>query len=309
MLPMHVYNPLPNSLDIGPLSIAFYALAILTGVIIAVVLGIKEGEKIGISQDIIYDGIIWILPLAILGSRLYYVIFEWERYRGDFLRMIDLRQGGLAIHGAFITAVIAVVFYARWKKFDLLKALDIVAPGFLVAQAMGRWGNFFNQEAHGYVVGNLTGNMPNLSLDEQRAFLSGTLRLPNFIVNNMYFPGPSGLNYYHPTFLYESLWNLTGFALILVLRRTKLIRSGDLIGLYLIWYSIGRFFIEGIRTDSLYFGSSNIRTAQVISLLSIAVGIGVIGLNWFFFKRPKYATVLSENSLTQNLVSQKSKRK
>jgi phosphatidylglycerol---prolipoprotein diacylglyceryl transferase len=291
---MHVYNPLPNSLDLGPISIAFYALAILTGVMVALYLGLKESEKIGLNPDLIYDGIIWILPLAILGSRLYYVIFEWDRYRGDLARIFNFAEGGLAIHGAFLTAVVAVVIYARIKKFDLLKALDLVAPGFLVAQAFGRWGNFFNQEAHGFVIGNLTNNQPNLSLDEQRAFLETTLRLPKFIVDNMYLQGPSGLNYYHPTFFYESMWNLTGFGLMLILRRTKLIRSGDLIGIYLIWYSIGRFAIEGMRTDSLYFGTSNLRTAQVVSILSVLAGITVIGLNWFFFKRPKYADVLNE---------------
>lgn len=291
---MHIYNPLPNSLDLGPISIAFYALAILTGVMVALYLGLKESEKIGLNPDLLYDGIIWILPLAILGSRLYYVIFEWDRYRGDFAQIFNFAEGGLAIHGAFLTAVVAVVIYARIKKFDLLKALDLVAPGFLVAQALGRWGNFFNQEAHGFVIGNLTNNQPNLTLDEQRAFLETTLRLPKFIVDNMYLQGPSGLNYYHPTFFYESMWNITGFGLMLVLRRTKLIRSGDLIGIYLIWYSVGRFVIEGMRTDSLYFGESNLRTAQVVSILSVLAGIAVIGLNWFFFKRPKYADVLNE---------------
>lgn len=291
---MHAYNPLPNSLDIGPISIAFYAIAILTGVIVALWLGSKEGEKIGIDPQIIFDGIIWILPLAILGSRLYYVIFKWDVYRNNLGRIFNLAEGGLTIHGAFLTALVAVIIYARLKKFDLLKALDLMAPGFLVAQAFGRWGNFFNQEAHGFVIGNLTNNRPNLSLDEQRAFLENTLRLPRFVVDNMYIQGPSGLNYYHPTFLYESLWNLTGFGLMLVLRRTKLIRSGDLVGIYLIWYSVGRFFIEGMRTDSLYFGQSNLRTAQVISILSILAGFVVIGLNWFYFKRPKYAEVLAE---------------
>ena len=291
---MHAYNPLPNSINIGPLSIAFYAIAILTGVIVALRLGAKEGAKIGIDPQIIYDGIIWILPLAILGSRLYYVIFKWDVYRNNIGRIFNFMEGGLAIHGAFLTALVAVIVYARLKKFDLLRALDLMAPGFLVAQAFGRWGNFFNQEAHGFVIGNLTNNMPNLTLDEQRAFLEGTLRLPRFIVNNMFIQGPSGLNYYHPTFLYESLWNLTGFAAILFLRRTKWIRSGDLIGIYLIWYSIGRFFIEGMRTDSLYFGQTTIRTAQVISILSIVGGFVIIGLNWFIFKRPFYHEVLSE---------------
>lgn len=303
---MHVYNPLPNSLDIGPISIAFYALSILAGVVVAVWLGGKEAKRIGLDPQIIYDGIIWIVPLAILGSRIYYVIFKWDVYRGQIGRIFNIAEGGLAIHGAFLTALVAVILYARVKKFDLLKALDLMAPGFLVAQAFGRWGNFFNQEAHGFVIGNLTNNSPNLSLDEQRAFLEGTLRLPQFVVNNMYIQGPSGLNYYHPTFFYESLWNLTGFGLMLILRRTKWIRSGDLVAIYLIWYSVGRFFIEGMRTDSLFFGQTNLRTAQVISILSIIAGFLVIGLNMYYFKRPKYADVLDQ---PEPKTAQKSKSK
>lgn len=289
----HVFDPLRNSFDLGPLTIYFYSLAILTGVLVALYLAIKEGEKIGIKGDYILDGIIIILPLAILGARLYYVIFEWQRYAGDLGRIFNFREGGLAIHGAFIVAVVAAYVYTRYRKLDFFKVLDLIAPGFLVAQAIGRWGNFFNQEAHGFVIGNTTNGVANLTLDNQRAFLEG-LQIPNFIVDNMYLQGPSGLAYYHPTFLYESLWNLVGFGIMLILRRTKLIRSGDLVGVYLIWYSVGRFFIEGMRTDSLYFGNSEIRTAQVISLLMVLLGAVILVLNRTVFKRPNYSDVLTE---------------
>lgn len=283
----HVFDPLNNSISIGPLDIYFYSLFILLGVLIALYLGIKEGEKIGIKGDYILDGIIIILPLSILGSRLYYVAFEWDRYAGDLARIFAFREGGLAIHGAFIVAVISAYVYTRYRKLDFLKVLDLVAPGFLVAQALGRWGNFFNQEAHGYVIGEATNGTPNLSLDAQRAFLE-QFGIPDFIVDNMYLQGPSGLAYYHPTFLYESIWNIVGFAIMLVLRRTRLIRSGDMVAIYLIWYSVGRFFIEAMRTDSLYFGDTNIRTAQVISVVSILVGAGILVLNRTLFKRPNY---------------------
>lgn len=287
----HVFDPLNNSISIGPLDIYFYSLFILLGVLIALYLGIKEGEKIGIKGDYILDGIIIILPLSILGSRLYYVAFEWDRYAGDLARIFAFREGGLAIHGAFIVAVVSAYVYTRYRKLDFLKVLDLVAPGFLVAQALGRWGNFFNQEAHGFVIGQATNGTPNLSLDAQRAFLE-QFGIPNFIVDNMYLQGPSGLAYYHPTFLYESLWNLVGFAIMLILRRTRLIRSGDMVAIYLIWYSVGRFFIEAMRTDSLYFGDSGIRTAQVISILSILAGAGILVLNRTVFKRPNYQDVL-----------------
>ncbi len=291
---MHVFDPLRNSIAIGPIEIYFYSLFILLGVLIALYLGIKEGEKIGIKGDYILDGIIIILPLSILGARLYYVIFEWERYAGDFARIFAFREGGLAIHGAFIVAVISAYVYTRIRKLDFLKVLDLVAPGFLVAQALGRWGNFFNQEAHGYVIGESTNGVPNLDLDTQRAFLE-QFGIPDFIVDNMYLQGPSGLAYYHPTFLYESLWNIVGFVIMLVLRRTRLIRSGDMVAVYLIWYSVGRFFIEALRTDSLYFGDSGIRTAQVISIISVLIGAAILVLNRTVFKRPNYADVIVQD--------------
>jgi phosphatidylglycerol:prolipoprotein diacylglycerol transferase len=133
-----------------------------------------------------------------------------------------------------------------------------------------------------------------LNLDEQREFLSGTLKLPDYITNNMYLQGPDGLNYYHPTFLYESVWNILGFVIILILRRTKLTRTGDMIGFYLIWYSVGRFFIEGMRTDSLYIGSTELRTAQIISLLMIAGGMVFLVINRTIFKQPKYFEAIAE---------------
>lgn len=290
----HVFDPLRNSISILSIDIYFYSLLILTGVLIALYLGIKEGQKLGIKQDDILDGIIIILPLAILGSRLYYVIFEWNRYKDNLGSIFAFREGGLAIHGAFIVAIIGAYVFTRIKKMDLFRVLDLIAPGFLVAQALGRWGNFFNQEAHGFIIGNETNGVPNLSLDEQRAFLEETLRLPDFITNNMYLQGPTGLGYYHPTFFYESLWNITGFVIMLVLRRTKLLKSGDLIGFYLIWYSVGRFFIESMRTDSLYVGNTGLRAAQIISILMILLGIAVFVLNRTLFKRPNYHEILEE---------------
>lgn len=289
---MHIFDPLPNSINIGPLTLYFYSLMILSGVLVALYLGLKEGEKLGIDKDIILDGIIIILPLAILGTRIWYVMFSWDQFRDDLGRIFRINEGGLAIHGGFIVAVIATYVYTRIRKVDLFRAVDLVAPGFLVAQALGRWGNFFNQEAHGFVIGQSTNGTPNLSLDQQRAFLSETLRLPNFITNNMYLRGPVGLQYYHPTFLYESLWNLVGFALILVLRRTKFMRSGEMLAVYLIWYSVGRFTIESMRTDALFIGNTNLRIAQVVSLTMILLGIAWIAALRFVIKRPTYREVL-----------------
>lgn len=292
---MHVFDPIsPVFLDLGFITWYKYSVMIMTGLIIAIILGLREGKKLGITSEHILDGVLIIVPLSIVGTRLWYVIFEWERYAWDFLAIINIADGGLAIHGGFITAFVSAYFYTKKKGINLFSAFDIMAPGFLIAQAFGRWGNFFNQEAHGGVIGGTLNGDAILSLDAQRAFLSDTLHLPNFITNQMYLIGPDGLNYYHPTFLYESLWNITGFIIMIVLRRTKLIRRGDLLPVYLIWYSVGRFFIEAMRTDSLYIGNTGLRTAQIISLLMIAGGVALLILTRTIWPQKKYSEVLQE---------------
>lgn len=295
---MHVFDPIPNIfLDLGIIVWYKYSVMILLGIIAAVVLGIQEGKKIGITANEILDGVIVIVPLSIVGTRLWYVAFEWDQYKNDLIRIIQITDGGLAIHGGVITAFVCVYFYTKFKKINFLKAFDLVAPGFLIAQAFGRWGNFFNQEAHGGVIGGVVNGNPVLSLDSQRSFLIDTLHLPNYITNNMYLIGPDGLNYYHPTFLYESVWNLSGFIILLLLRRTKLIRTGDLLPIYLIWYSVGRFFIEAMRTDSLYIGNTGLRTAQITSLILIAGGIAFMLFNHLVLKTKHYYKALEENAL------------
>ena len=292
---MHVFDPIPNVfLDLGFITWYKYSVMIMSGILVAAILGLREGKKIGINSDIIIDGILIIVPLSIAGTRLCYVIFEWERYAWDIIKIINIADGGLAIHGGFITAFISAYFYTKWKKVSMFGAFDIMAPGFLVAQAMGRWGNFFNQEAHGGVIGGTLNGDNLLGWDQQREFLSGTLRLPDFITNNMFLYGPDGLNYYHPTFLYESLWNITGFIIMLILRRTKLTRQGEFLAFYLVWYSVGRFFIEGMRTDSLYIGNTGLRTAQIISLLMIVGGIALIVVLRKVIKTKKYYVVLEQ---------------
>lgn len=256
-------EPLKNiAIDLGPIQIAWYSIFILSGALLAMYLGIREGKRLGISSDFIIDLVLYGIPISVVGARIYYVIFEWSNYKNDLISVLYIHEGGLAIHGAFITAIIWGYFFAKHNNVNFLKLLDLGAVGFLIAQAIGRWGNFMNQEAHGGVV-------PGVTLDEQRAFLDQTLHLPKFITNQMYIDGA----YYHPTFLYESIWNIIGFTILLILRRTKLPWIGDQILFYLIWYSTGRFFIEGMRTDSLYVGS--LRMAQLISIVFILIGLGL----------------------------------
>lgn len=294
---MHVYQPISEVfIDFGIFEWQKYSLMILLGLAIAIILGIKEGKKLGISGDTIIDGALVVVPLSILGTRLWYVAFEWDNFyvSGDvgetLFNIMNITSGGLAIHGGFLTALVSVIVYCKIKKINVFKVFDLMAPGFLIAQAFGRWGNFFNQEAHGGVIGGAD----NLTLNEKREFLSETLHLPDYITNNMYLKGPDGLDYYHPTFLYESIWNVVGFIIVLILRRTKLTRTGDMIGFYLIWYSVGRFFIEAMRTDSLYIGDTGLRAAQITSLLMIVGGIVFLVINRTIFKQPKYFESLAE---------------
>lgn len=283
----------------GGRAIFFYSFFIMVGIFVALALGLKEIKRVGMKKDDLIDGFLWIVPVSILGARLWYVVFELDQfiYGGFFpslLRVIGFSSGtldfssfglaGLAIHGAFFVAVICAVLYTRKRKMDLFKVLDIVAVGFIIAQAFGRWGNFFNQEAHGGIVGGSVNGVMNLSVEEQFNFLRYTLHLPEFVVNNMYIT--RGLHsvtvepftgYYHPTFFYESMFNLLGFAIMLVLRRWKKIHFGELLSFYLIWYGGLRIFIESMRTDPLVFNflGMTLKSATVTSVLMILAGVGL----------------------------------
>lgn len=241
----------PVAIQLGPFPIRWYGIFIGLGIVIAYILAVREGKRRGLEEDIFTDLLLIAAPIAIICARLYYVIFEWDYYRVNPGKIFAIWEGGLAIHGALIGAVVTAVIYCRKKKVSFWKIADIAAPSLIIAQAIGRWGNFMNQEAHGGPV--------------TREFLEG-LHLPEFIINQMYIDG----TYYHPTFLYESLWNILGFIILLLLRKVNL-KQGEIFLSYLIWYSIGRYFVEGLRTDSLMF--FDFRVAQ---LLSIGLIIGSI---------------------------------
>ncbi len=297
-------EPLNNEISIFGLTIAYYAISIALGIFIAVFLGLKEGEKIGLKKDDILDGVLYTVPLAIVGARIYYIIFSWNDTNWTLLKMLGLDGNGLsglAIHGGIIASAIFIYFYTKRKKMNIFKVGDITAVGFLVAQACGRWGNFFNQEAHGGVIGGVdeTG-AALLTLDEQRETL---WYLPRFIKDQMFITRGGSTApidaYYHPTFLYESVWNLIGFALALYLRRTKKIDIGDILCGYFIWYGVGRFFIEMARTDALMMFDL-IKVAQLISLIMIVVGVAGLILKRKFLKLPKYYEVLEEFITTED---------
>ncbi len=247
----------PVFLELGPLTIYWYGVIIATGAFIGVYLATKESDRFGLEKDLFVDLIVFALPIAVLFARIYYVIFEWEQYAdGPWWKVFAVWEGGLAIHGALIGSVLTAIVFARVKKVSFWQIADIAAPSLILGQAIGRWGNFMNQEAHGGPVSEATYN-------------NFHQYLPDFIMNQMCIDGI----YYHPTFLYESFWNVLVFMLLLVLRRKNPLR-GEVFLTYVMAYSFGRFFIEGMRTDSLYiFGQ--LRTAQFISVLLIVVAIGL----------------------------------
>ncbi len=229
----------PIAFTIFGVDVRWYGIFMASGILIASFILMKLSEKKGYSNDLIYDLILVIVPSGIIGARTYYVIFEWDNYKGDFYKIINLRGGGLAIHGAIIAGLLSAYIYCKIKKINFLEILDMAAPGIILAQAIGRWGNFANSEAHG-----------------------GPTDLPWAIV-------VEGQKV-HPTFLYESLWNFMVFILLMYLYKRKKF-DGQIFLNYAILYSLARFFIEGLRTDSLMWGS--IRVAQFISVVIILVSL------------------------------------
>ncbi|MEJ9280611.1 prolipoprotein diacylglyceryl transferase [Ureibacillus thermosphaericus] len=258
----------PVAFSIGPLSVRWYGIIIVTGIIIAYFVAQAEGKKRGLPEDFFGDLLLWAVPISILCARLYYVIMKWDYYGANPEKIIEIWNGGIAIHGALIGAITTAYVFCRVKKVSFLKVADIAAPSILIGQIIGRWGNFMNQEAYGGPV--------------SREFLE-SLFLPDWIIEQMYIHDLG--TYVHPTFLYESLWNLVGLIILLLFRKANLQR-GEIFFSYLIWYSIGRFFIESMRTDSLYL-IGDLRSAQVVSVTLIIVGFASI-----FYRRWKVRPVV-----------------
>ena len=251
----------PDAFVIGNFSVKWYGIIMAVAIILAVSMAIVEGRKRQIESEDFLDLLLWVVPLGYIGARIYYVIFEWSYYSKHLDQIIAIWNGGIAIYGGLIAGLIVLLIFSYRRMLPPFLMLDVITPGVMAAQILGRWGNFFNQEAHG---GPTTLH-----------FLQ-SLHLPDFIINQMKIGG----TYYQPTFLYESFFNLIGLILILILRHRKhLFKQGEVFMLYLGWYSIVRFFVEGLRTDSLYL-TSGIRVSQLLSLILF---IAVIAL--FIYRR------------------------
>ena len=240
-------NP-PVSFQVGPLSIHFYGLIIATGLMLAVLYCSTRASQFGLTEDTLLDGVLWVTPVAILCARLYYCAFSWEMYADDPIRVLYIWEGGIAIYGSVIGAVLGIIVFCKVKKIKIATVLDLVSLGFLIGQTLGRWGNFFNREAFG--------------AETESFFRMGLMKAST-----------GEITYYHPTFLYESVWNLVGFLVLHFLSKKRRFDGQIALG-YLAWYGLGRAFIEGLRTDSLYIGS--IRVSQLLAAVSCVAGLGLL---------------------------------
>ena len=257
----------PHAIEIGSFVIHWYGVIIAAAIFLAIHLSTREAQKKGLEEDVIIDMALWAIPIGFIGARVYYVLFELDYYLQNPGEIVAIWNGGIAIYGGLIAGGLTLYWYTNKKGVSLSLLLDILAPNVLLAQAIGRWGNFINQEAHGGPV--------------SYAFLE-KLYLPKFIIEQMNIKG----TYYHPTFLYESLWSVVGFGLIILLRNRKnMLRQGEVALSYVLWYSVGRFFIEGMRTDSLWIGD----LMRVSQALSLVLFIGAI-LIWYF-RRQDYPPI------------------
>ncbi|MFA6656004.1 MAG: prolipoprotein diacylglyceryl transferase [Mesotoga sp.] len=257
--------------SLGPFSIRWYGVMIATGIIVAYILGRHQGLKEGIKEDYMIEGVFIGIIFGVLGARIYYVVFNYELYKGDFWSIFRTWDGGLAIHGAFFAALIVTFLYVKLRKkaeLRFLQVTDIFTAVLPLAQAIGRWGNFLNYEAYGSPT-----DLP------WRMFVPSRYRMPGY----------SGYDYFHPTFLYESLANIVIFS-FLYWYLGKRRNFGEVTALYMIFYSIVRFFVEGLRLDSLYIGKTDVRTAQVVSVVLLFAGITLFMLSRYKGKPVKKAS-------------------
>ncbi|MDO4563129.1 MAG: prolipoprotein diacylglyceryl transferase [Clostridia bacterium] len=245
-------SPVAFKIPVINISVHWYGIIIALGLLLGLLFVTHVAKKQGLDADTITDMLLFAVPTAIIGARVYYVVFKWDDYKDNFADVFKIWEGGIAIYGAVIAAVITALVFFRVKKMNPLPYFDVCSLGLLIGQAIGRWGNFVNGEAHGGPTDWIVGMTIN------------------------------GSEAVHPTFLYESLWNVAGFFLLYALYRH---RRADGIGFanYLIWYAAGRFFIEGLRTDSLYAGS--FRISQIVALVSIVAGVVIYACVYFKNKK------------------------
>ena len=240
---------------IGRFSVTWYGILITIGMMLAMLYGFRRMREFGLDSDRAIDAVIGGVFGGIIGARVYYVAFHWDEYKGSFKSMLNIRGGGLAIYGGVIGALLVGALICKLRKVRLLPMFDVTSLGFLIGQCIGRWGNFMNHEAFGTNTDGLFG------------MSSG--KIQSYIMQNL--PGVDASRPVHPCFLYESCWCLLGFILLHIVSKKWRKYDGQIFLMYVVWYGTGRFFIEGLRTDSLYLGT--IRVSQALALISAAAGL------------------------------------
>ncbi len=261
---LNIYlHDVPKGFSVFGFWIALYGVIIAIGMMAGVAIAIYDRKSRGLSEDPIWDLALIGIPSGIVGARIYYIIFAWEYYKDDLLQVFNLRQGGLAIYGGVIGAFISIFIYCRVKKVGFLEVWDSIALGFLVGQSIGRWGNFFNREVFGGYTDNILAMRLPIEAVRQRDITPELMATVG-----------AGENFIqvHPTFLYESLWNL-GLLIILFIYRKHKRFAGEIFFLYLAGYGLGRFWIEAIRTDQLYITGTHIPVSMVLAAILTVTGI------------------------------------
>lgn len=245
------------AVDLGPIQIYWYSIFMFLGLLMASIVVFSEAKKRKINEDFLINLICDAIIIGLIGARAYYVIFNLSYYLKNPIEIFAIWNGGLAIHGGVIAALIFIIIYCKKHKVNVLQILDIAVVGLILGQAIGRWGNFFNGEAYGTVT------------TAETLYSQG---IPKFVIDGMYILG----QYRQPTFFYESVWCAVGFLALLIIRKYKYLKRGQLTGFYLVWYGIARFIIEALRTDSLMLGP--LKMAQAVSVIYV-----IFGLILFFY--------------------------
>lgn len=269
-------NP-PSYFELGPLKIHFYGVIIACGFLLALIYCTRRAKNFGLNEDNLYDVVIYGLPIGLICARAYYVIFYLDLFRGKgFIDYIAIWNGGLAFYGGLIGAAATLIVYTRVKKLPFLPFMDDVSLGFMIGQFIGRWGNFMNREAYGYET----------DLPWRMGITQGGVT-----------------TFVHPTFLYESLWNFFGFLIIHWYSKKHRRYDGEIFLMYLCWYGLGRVWIEGLRTDSLYFFNTGIRVSQLLAGVCAVVCGGIL-LYMRFIKKPDPANMYVNKTNTVNNIEE-----